>query len=63
MHRHNMVAESIAYIFVSSAFMRTTWTNYKERAEKARLLFEKVLEFKEVRLYLDLGKAEIIEIF
>ena len=43
--------------------MNATWTNYRERAEKARLLFEDVLKFEDVRMFLDIRKTEIIDIF
>ena len=43
--------------------MNVTWTNYRMRAEKARLIFEEILEFTDVRLYIDISKAELIDIF
>ena len=64
-YKHNVVTEKIAYIFVNSKFTvgdedtDLEWTDFEERGEMARELFQDILEFR-TQTFTDLSKDEII---
>ena len=47
-YQHNLITDSIAFIFVNTECNGLPYRNAEERGEHARSLFKDVLEFKDV---------------
>ena len=59
-YAHNIVTESIAYIFVNTESKGLQYKNAVQRGESAHELFNNILEFQVVVVFTDLSKTEII---
>ena len=58
---HNVITDTIGYIFVNTGSKGLRYKNAVERGNYAKLMLEGILKFKEVELFIDLSKDEIIE--
>ena len=57
LYDHNLVTDSIAFVFVNTNCRGLPYSNAKERGEYAATLFKTILQFDEVRVFTDLTKA------
>ena len=64
-YKHNIVTESIAYIFVNSGITVSAddepcvWTDFAERGEMARELYQDILQF-ETKVITNCSKVQIM---
>ena len=61
LYGHNLVTDSIAYIFVNTESKGLPFKNAVGRGKYAEQLFKEILEFKHVEVFTNLTKVEIIE--
>ena len=54
---HQVVSDSIAYVFVYTKSKDLVYKNSKQRGDEAFLLFKNVLEFKKVEVFTNYTKA------
>ena len=58
---HNVITESIGYVFVNTESRGLPYKNASSRGECAVKLLSDVLEFKQVETFTNLTKVQIIE--
>ena len=58
---HNIVSDSIGFIFVNTESNGLPYTNAAIKGTHAKTLLKDILEFKEVEVFTDLSKEEIIK--
>ena len=56
-YAHNLVTDSIAYIFVNTECKGLPYRNAEDRGKQAKTLFNEVLEFQKVEVFKNLGKV------
>ena len=59
---HQVVDESIAYVFVNTESKGLVYKNAIQRGKEAEKLFKEVLEFDKVKIFKDKKKAEVLKI-
>ena len=57
---HNIVTNTIAYIFINTECKGAPYKNAHDRGDKAIELFKGVLEFQEVHFFHNLPKNDVI---
>ena len=60
-YAHNLVTETVAYIFVNTESLGLPYKNAVGRGKSALALFKDILEFEHVEVFTDLTKSNIIE--
>ena len=58
---HKTATRSFASIFINKDTNDREFTTYSKKGEKARIIFEDILNFDEVHVYINLAKADIVE--
>ena len=58
---HQVVTDSIAFVFVNTESKGLIYKNAEKHGQEAKMLFQDVLEFKRVELFVNLSKTEVLE--